>query len=51
MKPPFAQRDHVERHHAAKHAPPRQSLAQHGDIADAVLETDDDGIRRACFAR
>ena len=45
MKPPLAERDHVERHHAAEHAPPRQAIAQHGGIADAVLQADDDGIR------
>jgi hypothetical protein len=46
MKPPLAQRDHVERHHAAKHAPSRQAVAQDGDIADAVLQADDDDIGR-----
>ena len=46
MKPPLAGRDHVERHHAAEHAPPRQSFAQHGEVADAVLQADDDRIRR-----
>jgi len=45
MKPPVAERDHVERHHAAEHAPPRQPVAQDGSIADAVLQADDDDIR------
>ena len=45
MKPPLAERDHVERHHAAEHAPPRQPVAEDGGIADAVLQADDDGIR------
>ncbi len=45
MKPPVAERDHVERHHAAEHAPPRQPVAQEGGIADAILQADDDGIR------
>ena len=44
MKSPLAGRDHIERHHSGQHAPPRQSLAQHRDIADAVLQTDDDGV-------
>ena len=46
MKPPLAERDHVERHHAAEHAPPRQAVAQHGCVADAVLQADDDDIGR-----
>ena len=45
MKPPVAERDHVERHHAAEDAPPRQPVAQDGHIADAVLQADDDDIR------
>ena len=45
MKPPLAERDHVERHHAAEHAPPRQPVAEDRGIADAVLQADDDGIR------
>jgi hypothetical protein len=44
MKSSLAQRDHVERHHSTEHAPPRQSLAQHRQIADAVLQADDHGI-------
>ena len=44
MKPALAERDHIERHHPRQHAPPRQSLAQHRDIADAVLQADDDGV-------
>ena len=46
MKPALAGRNHIERHHAGQHDPPRQSLAQHADIADAVLQADDDGIMR-----
>ena len=45
MKPSLAERHHVERHHAAEHAPPRQPVAQHRGIADAVLQADDDDIR------
>jgi hypothetical protein len=50
MKSTIAKRDHIERHHPRQHAMPRQSLAQHRDIADAVLQADDDGIggRMAC---
>ena len=44
MKPALAERDDIERHHARQHAPPGQSLAQHSDIADAVLQADDDGV-------
>ena len=46
MKPPLAQRNHIERHHAAEHAPSGQAVAQDGDIADAVLEADDHDIGR-----
>ena len=46
MKPPLTERDHVERHHAAEHAPPRQAVAQHGRVADAVLQADDHDIGR-----
>lgn len=46
MKSTLAERDHVERHHSRQHPPPRQSLAQHGNIADAILQTDDDHIGR-----
>ena len=46
MKSCLAAFDHVERHHAREHAAPRQSLAQHRGIADAVLQADDDGIDR-----
>ena len=45
MKAPCAERHHVERHHAAEHAPPRQPVAETGSVADAVLQADDDGIR------
>ena len=44
MKPPLAERHHVERHHAAEHAPPRQPMAQDSGVADAVLQADDDDI-------
>ena len=44
MKPALAERNDIERHHARQHAPPWQSFAQHGNIADAVLQADDDGI-------
>ena len=50
MKPSLAGRNHVERHHAAEHAPARQAVAQHGDIADAVLQADDDDSGGACLA-
>jgi len=46
MKSALTERDHVERHHAAKHAPPRQAVAQHGHVADAVLQADDHDIGR-----
>ena len=45
MKPPLTERNHVERHHTAEHAPPRQAVAQDGGIADTVLQADDDDIR------
>jgi hypothetical protein len=44
MKPSLAGRNHVERHHAAEHAPARQAVAQHGGITDAVLQADDDDV-------
>ena len=46
MKLSRTSRDHIERHHARQHPPSRQSFAQHRDIADAVLQADDDGISR-----
>ena len=51
MKPALAGRNHVERHHAAEHDPPRQSRAQHVDIADAVLQRHDDGVMRRMLLR
>ena len=44
MKSPVAAGANIERHHSRQHAPPRQHLAQHRDIADAVLQADDDGV-------
>ena len=40
----LAERNHVERHHAAQHLPALQSVPQDGGIADAVLKADDNGI-------
>ncbi len=49
MKPALAHRNHVERHHAAEHATARQPVAQDRDIADAVLQADDDNPGRRMF--
>ena len=46
MKSPLARRNHIERHHGREHVAPGQSPAQHRRIGDAVLQTDDDGVRR-----
>ena len=51
MKPSLAERNHVERHHAAEHAPSRQAVAQDGGIADTILQADDDGIGMARASR
>jgi len=46
MKTSLPERHHIERHHAGQHAPAAEAFAQHGNIADAVLQADDDRIGR-----
>jgi hypothetical protein len=46
VETPVAERDHIIRHHAGEHAAAGQLFAQQRGIADAVLQADDDGIRR-----
>ena len=47
MKSPLAQSDHIEGDHAGEHPPPRQSLAQHGNVADAILQADNHRLGRS----
>lgn len=46
METPLAHRDRVERYHAREHAAVAKTLAQDRNIADAVLQGDDDRILR-----
>ena len=43
MKMSLAHGHDIERHHARKHVVIRQRIAQHSDIASAVLQADDRG--------
>jgi hypothetical protein len=46
MKMTLAERQHIERHHTRQHVVVRQRLAQHGDVAGAILKTDNHGVLR-----
>ena len=46
MISPLARCNHIEWDHRGQHASARQPLAQDRSIADAVLQADDDGLRR-----
>ena len=46
MKSPVAAGADIEWHHSRQHATSRQALAQHRHVSNAVLQTDDHGVRR-----